>query len=172
MQIAWSVSVASLLILPPPPTESPPRDGWEVGSPRSAGFEPAALETIVQRTQGYPFFLQEWASAAWNIAEGPEITREHADHAYTETLAKFDTGFFKVRLDRLTKAETQFVRAMAQLGNGPYAMTDIAQAMDRTQQSIGPARGSIIAKGVIYCTSYGYVDFSVPLFAEFLRRVG
>ena len=136
-----------------------------------ATIEPAALETIVQGTQGYPFFLQEWASAAWNIAEGPEITREHADRAYAETLALLDAGFFKVRINRLTKAETRFVRTMAGLGDGPYAMTDIAQAMNRTQQSLGPARASIIAKGMIYSTDHGYVDFSVPLFAEFMRRV-
>ena len=137
-----------------------------------ATIEPAALEIIVQKTQGYPFFLQEWASAAWDHAEGPEITYEDARHSYAETLALLDAGFFKVRLDRLTKAETQFVRTMAELGDGPYAMTDIAQAMDRTQQSIGPARANIIAKGMIYRTHHGYVDFSVPLFAEFMRRVG
>ena len=135
-----------------------------------AMIEPAALQTIVEGTQGYPFFLQEWASVAWNDAEGPEITREDADRAYAETLALLDAGFFKVRLDRLTKAETQFVRAMAELGGGPYAMADIAQAMDRTQQSLGPARASIIAKGMIYSTDHGYVDFSVPLFAQFMRR--
>ena len=137
---------------------------------KEAMIEPAALQTIVEGTQGYPFFLQEWASVAWNDAEGPEITREDADRAYAETLALLDAGFFKVRLDRLTKAETQFVRAMAELGGGPYAMADIAQAMDRTQQSLGPARASIIAKGMIYSTDHGYVDFSVPLFAQFMRR--
>ncbi|WP_443969464.1 hypothetical protein [Sphingobium sp. CR28] len=42
-------------------------------------------------------------------------------------------GFFKVRIDRLTKAEIQFVKAMAELGDGPYAMADIAQTMGCTQ---------------------------------------
>lgn len=51
-------------------------------------------------------------------------------------------------------------------------MADIAQAMDRTQKSLGPARLSIISKGMIYSTDHGYLDFSVPLFAEFMRRQG
>lgn len=133
---------------------------------------PEALQIIVERTQGYPFFIQEWASVVWNNAEGPEITLSDADQSYAETLALLDEGFFKVRIDRLTKSEVLFVKAMAGLGDGPYAMSDIAQAMGRTQRSLGPARSSIISKGMIYSTDYGYLDFSVPLFAEFMRRQG
>jgi AAA ATPase domain len=131
-----------------------------------------ALKVIVERTQGYPFFLQEWASVVWNNAEGPEITLADAENSYSETLALLDDGFFKVRVDRLTKAEVQLVKAMAELGDGPYAMADIAHAMDRTQKSLGPARSNIISKGMIYSTDHGYLDFSVPLFAEFMRRQG
>lgn len=131
---------------------------------------PAALSAIVERTQGYPFFLQEWASVAWNNAQGPEITFDDVDYAYAETLASLDEGFFRVRIDRLTKAEIQFVKTMSNLGDGPYAMADIARAMDRSLSSLGPTRASIIAKGMIYSTDHGYLDFTVPLFAEFMRR--
>lgn len=131
-----------------------------------------ALRAIVERTKGYPFFLQEWASVTWNNAEGPEITLSDANDSYTETLALLDEGFFKVRIDRLTKAEVQFVKTMSELGDGPYAMADIAHSMKRTQRSLGPARASIISKGMIYSTDHGYLDFSVPLFADFMRRQG
>lgn len=135
-----------------------------------ATITPDALQAIVERTKGYPFFLQEWASVVWNNAEGPEVTFADVDHSYAETLARLDEGFFKVRIDRLTKAEVQFVKAMAQLGDGPYAMADIAKSMERSQQSLGPARASIISKGMIFSADHGYLDFSVPLFAEFMRR--
>lgn len=135
-----------------------------------ATIAPAALDCIVDRTEGYPFFLQEWASVAWNDAAGPEITTRDVDNAYTETLAVLDEGFFKVRMDRLTNAEVEFVRTMANLGEGPYAMARIAAAMGRTPSSLGPARANIISKGMIYSTDHGYLDFTVPLFAEFMRR--
>ncbi|MEN0077010.1 MAG: ATP-binding protein [Paracraurococcus sp.] len=137
-----------------------------------ASITEEALRIIVERTKGYPFFLQEWASVIWNNAEGPKIDFEDADKSYSETLALLDQGFFKVRIDRLTKAEVQFVKAMAQLGDGPYAMADIAKKMNRTQKSLGPSRASIIAKGMIYSTDHGYLDFTAPLFAEFMRRQG
>lgn len=137
-----------------------------------ARIAPDALQTIVTRTKGYPFFLQEWASVVWNNSDGPEITFADVDCSYAETLALLDAGFFKVRIDRLTKVEVQFVKAMAELGDGPYAMADIALAMQRTQKSLGPARSNIISKGMVYSTDHGYLDFTVPLFAEFMRRQG
>lgn len=137
-----------------------------------ASIDTAALESIVERTQGYPFFLQEWASTAWNTAEGPEITVDDVEHSYSETLASLDAGFFRVRIDRLTPSEVQFVKAMSFLGDGPYAIADVAKAMGRPQSSLGPTRANIISKGMIYSTDHGYLNFTVPLFAEFMRRQG
>ncbi|WP_338485602.1 hypothetical protein [Pseudomonas trivialis] len=35
-----------------------------------------------------------------------------------------------------------------------------------------PPRAKIIAKGMIYSTDHGYLDFTVPLFAQYMRRQG
>ena len=135
-----------------------------------ATISPDALAEIVTRTQGYPFFLQEWSSKAWDNADGPEITKQDVDNAYTETIASLDDGFFRVRLDRLTPKETEFVEVMATLGDGPYAMNDIAKILGKKLSSLGPVRANTISKGMIYSTEHGFLDFSVPLFAEFMRR--
>ena len=135
-----------------------------------SGIAPAALTSIVEGTKGYPFFLQEWASVSWNNAQGPEITLNDVNQSYVETVTSLDAGFFRVRIDRLTKSEIQFVSAMSALGDGPYAMADIVAAMGRSASSLGPTRANIIAKGMIYSTDHGYLDFTVPLFAEFMRR--
>lgn len=135
-----------------------------------ATISPDALAEIVTKTQGYPFFLQEWSSKAWDNAEGPEITKQDVDNAYTETIASLDDGFFRVRLDRLTPKETEFVTVMASLGDGPYAMNDIAKILGKKLSSLGPVRANTISKGMIYSTEHGFLDFSVPLFAEFMRR--
>jgi len=144
-----------------------------VGKPitnEDASISPDALSEIATRTHGYPFFLQEWSSTVWDNAEGPEITKQEVDNAYTETLASLDEGFFRVRLDRLTPKETEFVTVMASLGDGPYAMNDIAKILDKKLSSLGPVRANTISKGMIYSTEHGFLDFSVPLFADFMRR--
>lgn len=135
-----------------------------------ASIDPAALNAIIDQTCGYPFFLQELASVTWNNAEGSEITIDDVSLSYPETLASLDAGFFRVRIDRLTKSEVQFVKIMSELGDGPYAMADIAKAMGRTLSSLGPTRANIISKGMIYSTDHGYLNFTVPLFAEYMRR--
>ena len=135
-----------------------------------ASIAPDALAEIVNRTQGYPFFLQEWSSAAWNNANGLEITKQDVEGAYTETLAALDDGFFRVRIDRLTPKEIEFVKAMSSLGNGPYAMSDIARVLGKKLSSLGPVRANTISKGMVYSTDHGYLDFTVPLFADFMRR--
>ncbi|WJD61464.1 ATP-binding protein [Pseudomonas kurunegalensis] len=135
-----------------------------------ASIAEAALKEIVVRTKGYPFFLQEWASTAWNYSEGPEISLDDVVQSYSETLALLDAGFFRVRIDQLTPSEVLFVRAMSELGDGPYAVSDIAKVLGRTQSSLGPTRAKVIAKGMAYSTDHGVLDFTVPLFAEFMRR--
>ena len=136
----------------------------------SASIDEAAVIEIEHGTHGYPFFLQEWAYCAWNIAEGHTITLADAKQAYKETIHELDKGFFRVRLDRLTPQEIAFVEAMASLGVGPYRIGQVAQAMGKTTTGIGPLRMRIADKGMIYSPKHGLVAFTVPLFDEFVRR--
>jgi hypothetical protein len=135
-----------------------------------AQIDPVAVKHIVDATQGYPFFLQEWGAKAWDVAVGPNITLEDVRIAGALATASLDEGFFKVRLDRLTRAETNFVVAMAQLGNDPVSLADIAKKLGRKPQSLSPARASIIHKGMIYSAEHGFLEFTVPLFSDFMRR--
>lgn len=129
-----------------------------------------ALTKIIDTTEGYPFFLQEWGHHAWNTSEASPINIEDVNTANKKALARLDEGFFRVRFDRLTKGEVDYVRAMASLGRGPYRVNDIALALNKEPKSLGPRRASIIKKGMIYSPSYGDIDFTVPLFDDFLRR--
>jgi hypothetical protein len=133
-------------------------------------IESQAIERINEKTGGYPFFLQEWGHHAWNVADGSPIETDDIDLATKRALARLDEGFFRVRFDRLTNAEVEYVEAMASLGKGPYKVNDVAKALQKQPKSLGPRRASIITKGMIYSPSYGEIDFTVPLFDDFLRR--
>lgn len=129
-----------------------------------------AVEAIAKRTQGYPYFLQEWGFQAWNHAQGQSIHPEDVNAANQAALRRLDDGFFKVRLERLTPKERDYVQAMACLGEGPYRSNDVAQKMGESTQSLGPIRARLISKGMIYSPAYGDIAFTVPMFADFLRR--
>ena len=129
-----------------------------------------ALCAVVARTHGYPYFLQEWGYQAWNFAQATPISLVDVDQASDRALGRLDDGFFKVRFDRLTPREREYVCAMAKLGDGPFKSGDVAEAMGEPPQRLGPMRASIIQKGMIYSPAYGDIDFTVPLFGDYLRR--
>lgn len=133
-------------------------------------IENEALHEIVKNTHGYPYFLQEWGSHAWAIAENNLVTLQDVKQATKAAIQSLDNGFFKVRFDRLTPKEREYLQAMSRLGKGPYRSSDVANALKKDTQSLGPCRAQIISKGMIYSPAYGDIDFTVPLFDEYLRR--
>lgn len=136
-----------------------------------ATIEAAAVNAIVALAQGYPYFIQEWGYQAWNGAESSPITVSVIEQASELTLARLDQNFFHVRFERLSNGEKAFLRAMAELGNGPYRIGDIAEQMQVKVGSLSPRRAKLIKKGMIYSPNYGELAFTVPLFGEFLKRV-
>ena len=135
-----------------------------------AAFTEAALKEIVRQTKGYPYFLQEWGSVAWNNAPGSPIEAEVVKAASAQVIDHLDQNFFRVRFDRLTPREKDYLRAMAELGQQPQRSGDIAQILGVRSESVAPLRAGLIAKGMIYSPQHGDTAFTVPLFDEFMKR--
>jgi hypothetical protein len=134
-------------------------------------FAPEAMSRILDQTQGYPYFLQEWGKHAWDTATQSPITGDDVERASASAIAALDESFFRVRFDRLTPLEKRYLRAMAELGPGPHRSGDIAELLGRPVTSLGPTRAQLIAKGMIYSPNHGDTDFTVPLFDQFMVRV-
>jgi len=133
-------------------------------------IDPAALQEVFRLTRGYPYFLQEWGYQAWNQAGASPITLQDVREATELVARRLDENFFRVRFDRLTPREKQYLRAMAELGPGPHRTADIAGALKARITSLGPVRASLIRKGMIYSPAHGEMAFTVPLFDGFMRR--
>lgn len=133
-------------------------------------IDQSLLDAIVELTKGYPYYLQEWGYQVWNAAELSPIGIGCLEGAEREALRRLDEGFFKVRMDRLTPKEREYVIAMAKLGAGPYRSSDVAEILGEKLTTLGPRRAQIIAKGMIYSPAHGDIAFTVPMFEEYLRR--
>lgn len=138
----------------------------------SAGesIDSEALRIIVDRTEGYPYFLQEWGSHTWSVADISPITVAHVEAASVSAIAALDRSFFRVRFDRLTPREQEYLRAMAELGHGPHRSGDIASELGIPVTSAGPLRTALIRKGMIWSPSHGDTAFTVPMFHEYMVR--
>ena len=134
-------------------------------------IEPFALDAIVTQTQCYPYFLQEWGKHVWDVAERSPITVSNVKVATRQAVADLDASFFLVRFDRLTPTEKRYLRAMAQLGQGPHRSGDIASVLARSVTSLAPTRSQLINKGMIWSPSHGDTAFTVPMFDEFMVRI-
>ncbi len=133
-------------------------------------FDDDALQEVYRLTRGYPYFIQEWGYQSWNMAESSPITLNTVHESSEAVTRRLDKNFFRVRFDRLTPSEKNFLRAMAHLGAGSHRTGDIAAALGAQVKSVGPVRSKLIKKGMIYSPAYGDMDFTVPLFDEFMIR--
>ena len=134
-------------------------------------FEEDALVAILQQTEGYPYFLQEWGKEAWNTATGSRITAWDVLQAHPVILRNLDRSFFRVRFDRLTPSEQQYLRALAALGSGSHRSGEVARYLGVSTNKLGPRRDALVKKGMVYSPAFGDVAFTVPLFDAFMKRV-
>ncbi len=134
-------------------------------------FAPDAIAEILKQTQGYPYFLQEWGSMCWSVAKEATISKDDAQAATSIAILQLDTGFFRVRFDRCTPMEKNYLRAMAEINLPAPRSGDIAAAMRKEVNQVGPLRQSLIRKGMIYSPSHGDTAFTVPLFADYMKRI-
>jgi hypothetical protein len=133
-------------------------------------IEESALDEIVRLTQGYPYFLQQWGYETWNLAESSPITKSDVEAATSAAVRNLDRNFFRMRFDRLTPRQKEYLRALAALGGGVHRSGDVSAKLGVESNSVGPVRDDLIKKGVIYSPRHGDVAFTVPLFDEFMLR--
>lgn len=137
---------------------------------QGVAFTSEALAEVYRVTQGYPYFLQEWGYQSWNLAQQSPIDLTLIRQTTVVSTARLDSGFFRVRFDRLTPREKDYLRALAEMGNGHQRSGSVAQRLGVRVQSIAPLRSSLIKKGMIYSPAHGDTAFTVPLFDQFMLR--
>ncbi len=138
---------------------------------RDVGFDEAAARQVARESAGFPYFLQEYGLELWNYAETSPITIADVQavrEIVTDSLAR---NFFGIRFQMATDAEQRYLAAMASIGVGPYRSADAARAFGaKDQRGVSVHRESLIDKGLIWSSRRGQLDFTVPLFAEYVSE--
>jgi DNA polymerase III delta prime subunit len=140
-----------------------------------AGFTPEALEAMYAATGGYPYFIQAYGKAVWDLAPASPMTADDVAVAAPEAESELAVGFFGSRFERATPGEREYLRAMAdvavELGDDSDAVptADVAAHLGRKPQSLSPARDALLKKGLIFSGERGRIAFTVPHFGRYLR---
>jgi hypothetical protein len=144
-----------------------------IGPAAAAGVdyvEDVARQVVVEAA-GYPYFLQEYGLELWNYAERSPIAAEDLEGVRGIVRDTLSHSFFGTRFEMGTDTEQRYLSAMASLGDGPYPVAAVARAFGvDDQRGVSVHRESLIEKGLVWSPRRGQVDFTVPLFSEFLRQ--
>jgi hypothetical protein len=149
-----------------------------------AAYDDDALVAMYAATGGYPYFIQAYGKAVWDIAPRSPITAADVAVAAPEAEAELAVGFFGSRFERATPAEREYLRAMADTaaalteagedldGIGSVPTGDVAATLGKKPQSLSPARDALLKKGLIYSGERGRIAFTVPHFGKYLLNQG
>ncbi|MDN5744985.1 MAG: ATP-binding protein [Nocardioidaceae bacterium] len=146
-----------------------------------AEFTAEALDAMYEATHGYPYFIQAYGRAAWDLAPRTPIAAEDVAVAAPEAERELAVGFFGSRYERATPSERDYLRAMADAAGaaeqaedpvGSVSTADVAAVLGKKPQSLSPARDALLKKGLIYSGERGRIAFTVPHFGRYLRSQG
>ena len=82
-----------------------------------AAFEPEALAAMYEITGGYPYFIQAYGKAVWDLAPRSPITAADVAVAAPEAERELAVGFFGSRYERATPADGAGGRAANLINN-------------------------------------------------------
>ena len=133
-------------------------------------WEEEAVHHVFELTEGYPFFLQEYGRRVWSLDDDPTIRLGDVETAQPIVESDLDEEFYENRIGKLTTTERRYVAALAQLGDGPQRVSAIADLLGRRTTSLSPVRDDLMRSAVVYSPRRGYLDFTVPHCARFVRR--
>ena len=150
--------------------QSPARD-------EDAEWTPDALAAMYDATAGYPYFVQAYGKAAWDVATGSPIGADDVRVAAPIAEAELAVGFFGSRYERATPGEREYLRAMAEVahdlaGTDQVPTSAVAEHLARKPQSLSPARDALLKKGLVFSAERGQIAFTVPHFGRYLRAHG
>ena len=178
----------------------PPDDVSEalVGGAINSGhnWDESGCRRVYELSHGYPYFVQLYASEAWDRAESAEkaeISEADVLAAEPRVQSRVDVGLYSARYDRATTSEQRYLQAMArvwsrQAGDAEQrAITtrtledfagsaervrsgEVARELEQPLTAVGPIRDRLIRKGILHSPQHGVIAFSVPGFADYVLR--
>jgi hypothetical protein len=144
----------------------------EPAAAEGVGWKAGALTRMYEVTMGYPSFIQEFATQAWDLAEeGSKVIRlSDVERSIPLATAELDEGFFGVPAGRTTAVERAYLRAMAELGPGMVRSGEVAGLLGKKTTQVAPVRDSLIKKALCFSPRFNELAFTAPLFDQFMRR--
>lgn len=133
-------------------------------------FTGGALDRLFALTHGYPYFIQEYGRVLWNEVEDGEVLSTHVAAIEQRVIDGLDNSFYRVRTDRTSADQLLVLRGMAEYGEGPARLADIAGTVRLKEARVRELLGELTSRALIYSPKFGLYGFTVPQYDSYLRR--
>jgi DNA-binding MarR family transcriptional regulator len=137
---------------------------------RGVTIAPVALDRLAEESAGYPFFVQEYASAVWLAHHGDVISEEEVERTIPGVRRILEDDFYDARFRLLTPRECSYVLALAELGPGPQTTGEIAKRLGARSATVSSTHNQLLKKDVIYSPTRGMAEFRIPLTERYVLR--
>ncbi|MFD9042023.1 AAA family ATPase [Streptomyces bottropensis] len=133
-------------------------------------FTDEALTRVYNYTEGYPYFVQEYGRALWNISIDGEVASTEVEQAEQQVSAELDSSFFEVHTRQVSPDELSVLRAMAEFGKEPVALDELARVVLTESGDLTGLLSELTQQTMVYSPRFGEYTFTVPHYDGFLRR--
>ena len=138
----------------------------------------ASVRQIVERSGGYPYFLQFMCKEVYDAFIQRVDTGRPPSVPFSEIERKLDSDFFAGRWARCTERQRDLLAAIAALdeADGEFAVRDIQAVSPRSPKRpfsashIVQMLGALERQGLVFKNRRARYAFAVPLLGQFIRR--
>jgi hypothetical protein len=147
-------------------------DAWDaLGIPLSGSgrtFDLSLVDEIVERTAGYPYFLQFFGGFLCSRVGRADVFLKHYLALESSLLHELDLAFFEDRYLVAGAAGQRVLDAMARAGGRLSTLSLRRSLADLPNVDVIVRR--LVDRGLVYRPTRGTYDFALPLFGSYLRR--
>jgi AAA ATPase domain len=129
-----------------------------------------AIDELFARSGGYPYFIQEYASAAWLQHRGKNVSLADVMAVATGVQRLLDEGVYDRQFADLTPREATYVLALHRLGPGIHHAAEIAEVLKTGPEAQSSIRAQLVRKDALYSAGRGLTEFRIPLTNGYIKR--
>lgn len=142
---------------------------------REAGYQVDTMTLLymTKQTKGFAYAFQLLGYWVWKAAaeqESRQISQATVDKVLDHYVSDlFRNVYYKV-YHEMTMKEREFVQAMVKSGSNKVRAKKIGELMHKTPGYISVYRRKLIDDQIIIPAEYGYVQFMLPFFDQFVEE--
>lgn len=136
----------------------------------SVSYTKEAIDKIVEATGGYPFFLQQLCQIVYERTNSDVIDGNDVDRCKTEFLKSWMTVSSNRDMNDAPKVIKIHI-CDGEMRRFAVYYFERCTKYEKSVSSISTIRAQLINKGIIYPVRFKEVDFTVPEFDEYIKRL-